>query len=63
MEKRYGIGPPTISVPRIKKAVGAKLSYEPPYIVDADYYAYIAALFVLLYLTLTYFCQPVKVRH
>jgi 2-iminoacetate synthase len=42
--KRYGIGPHNIYVPRIKKAVGAKLSYELPYVVDADYFAYIAAL-------------------
>jgi len=44
MERRYGIGPHTISVPRIKRAVGAKLSYEPPYFIDDEYFAFIVAI-------------------
>ncbi len=44
MERRYGIGPHTISVPRIKRALGARLSYEPPYSIDDEYFAYIVAL-------------------
>jgi 2-iminoacetate synthase len=31
LDKKYGVGPHTISVPRIKPAIGAPLSLKPPY--------------------------------
>lgn len=44
MKKIYGIGPHTISVPRLKYAKGAEISYNPPYLIDDDYFAYIVAV-------------------
>lgn len=44
MEKIYGIGPHTISVPRIKPAEGASLSYNPPFHINDDFFAYIVAI-------------------
>lgn len=44
MKKIYGVGPHTISVPRIKYAKGAKLSYKPPYNIDDDFFCYIVAV-------------------
>ncbi len=44
MESIYGIGPHTISVPRIKPAKGAKLSFNPPYNVSDDFFIYIVAV-------------------
>jgi len=44
MKKIYGVGPHTISVPRLKYAKGAKLSYEPPYHIDDEYFCYIVAI-------------------
>lgn len=44
MKNRYNIGPHTISVPRIKPALGSDLSFLPPYIVDDDFFAYIIAI-------------------
>lgn len=44
MEKIYGIGPHTISVPRIKPATGAELSFNPPYTIDDDFFTYLIAV-------------------
>ncbi len=34
LEKNYGIGPHTISIPRMEPAFGSNISYDPPYPVD-----------------------------
>lgn len=34
LEKEYGAGPHTISVPRMRPADGSELSITPPYVVD-----------------------------
>ncbi len=45
LEKEFGLGPHTISVPRIEPANGAPLSFEPPYPVsDRDFKKIIALL-------------------
>lgn len=44
MKKNFGIGPHTISVPRIKPATGSELSFNPPYKIDDDFFAYIIAV-------------------
>jgi 2-iminoacetate synthase len=44
MESRFGVGPHTISVPRIKPARGAELSFSPPYPIDDDFFTYIIAV-------------------
>lgn len=44
MVKIFGVGPHTISVPRIKPAAGAELSYNPPYPIDDNNFAYIIAV-------------------
>lgn len=44
MVKIYGIGPHTISVPRIKPAKGAKLSFNPPYKISDDFFTYLIAV-------------------
>lgn len=44
MEKIYGVGPHTISVPRLKPAKGAELSYTPPYHISDDFFTYIIAV-------------------
>ncbi|MCX7771331.1 MAG: [FeFe] hydrogenase H-cluster radical SAM maturase HydG [Proteobacteria bacterium] len=44
MKKVYGVGPHTISVPRLKFAKGAKLSYNPPYKIDDEYFCYLVSV-------------------
>ncbi|MFA4973368.1 MAG: [FeFe] hydrogenase H-cluster radical SAM maturase HydG [bacterium] len=45
LEKKFGVGPHTISVPRIEPAHGAPLSYDPPHALsDADFKKIIAVL-------------------
>lgn len=45
LEDRYGVGPHTISVPRIEPATGSPFSEQPPYAVsDADFRKLIAVL-------------------
>lgn len=45
LEKEYGVGPHTISIPRIEPALGSSLSYNPPYPVnDEDFKKIIAVL-------------------
>lgn len=44
MKKNFGIGPHTISVPRIKPAQGSELSFNPPYKIDDDFFSYIIAV-------------------
>jgi 2-iminoacetate synthase len=45
LEDKFGIGPHTISVPRIEPALGSDLSYHPPYQVsDVDFKKIIAVL-------------------
>ncbi|TET36917.1 MAG: [FeFe] hydrogenase H-cluster radical SAM maturase HydG [Planctomycetota bacterium] len=45
LEKSYGIGPHTISVPRLEPALGSDISRNPPYPVsDADFRKIIAVL-------------------
>ena len=45
LEERFGIGPHTISVPRIEPATGSEVSYNPPYPVsDRDFKKIIAIL-------------------
>ncbi len=44
MEKIFGVGPHTISVPRIKPAEGASLSFNPPYVINDDFFVYIVAV-------------------
>ncbi len=45
LEERFGLGPHTISVPRIEPANGAPLSYNPPYpLKDRDFKKVIALL-------------------
>ncbi|MFA5092543.1 MAG: [FeFe] hydrogenase H-cluster radical SAM maturase HydG [Candidatus Omnitrophota bacterium] len=45
MEKTLGVGPHTISVPRIEPAVGAELSFNPPHrICDQDFTKVVAVL-------------------
>lgn len=36
LEEKFGVGPHTISFPRIKEALGSELSYNPPYKVSDD---------------------------
>jgi 2-iminoacetate synthase len=45
LEDKFGIGPHTISVPRIEPALGSDVSYQPPYPVsDLDFKKIIAVL-------------------
>ncbi|MDR0292268.1 MAG: [FeFe] hydrogenase H-cluster radical SAM maturase HydG [Elusimicrobium sp.] len=45
LEKKYGVGPHTISVPRIEPAEGSELSEHPPYqLADTDFKKVIAVL-------------------
>lgn len=45
LEKNYGVGPHTISVPRIEPALGSDVSYQPPFAVsDFDFKKIIAVL-------------------
>ncbi len=45
LEKNFGIGPHTISIPRMEPALGSSLSYDPPYPVsDEDFKKIIAVL-------------------
>ncbi|MFH1223525.1 MAG: [FeFe] hydrogenase H-cluster radical SAM maturase HydG [Pseudomonadota bacterium] len=44
LEKEFGIGPHTISVPRIEPACGSDLSYNPPYPVSDDDFKKIIAV-------------------
>ena len=45
LEKTFGIGPHTISIPRIEPALGSSVSYNPPYPVnDGDFKKIIAVL-------------------
>jgi len=45
LEKNFGIGPHTISIPRIEPALGSDVSYSPPYAVeDKDFKKIIAVL-------------------
>lgn len=44
MKKIYGVGPHTISIPRLKYAKGADLSYNPPYPIDDEFFCYIVAI-------------------
>ena len=45
LEKRFGVGPHTISVPRLEPALGASLSSEPPHPVsDADFRKMVAII-------------------
>lgn len=45
MEDKLGVGPHTISVPRIEPAVGSELSFNPPYkISDNDFMKVVAVL-------------------
>lgn len=45
LEARYGVGPHTISVPRLEPAAGSELSHHPPYAVsDVDFRKIVAVL-------------------
>jgi len=44
LEDKYGLGPHTISVPRIEPATGSALSYNPPYPVSDDDFKRIIAV-------------------
>jgi len=45
LEKKFGVGPHTISIPRIEPAVGSAFSEHPPYIVsDEDFKKLVAIL-------------------
>lgn len=44
MKNIYGVGPHTVSVPRIKYAKGAELSFNPPHIIDDEFFCYIVAI-------------------
>lgn len=45
LEEKYGVGPHTISVPRLEPAFGSQVSYNPPYPVsDNDFRKIIAVL-------------------
>lgn len=44
MKKIYGVGPHTISIPRLKYAKGADLSYKPPYPINDEFFCYIVAI-------------------
>ena len=45
LEQRFGVGPHTISVPRIEPAVGSRLASNPPYAVsDVDFLKLVAIL-------------------
>lgn len=44
LDKRFGIGPHTISIPRIEPAFNAPLSNQPPYAVDDDSFKKIIAV-------------------
>jgi len=44
LEKEYGVGPHTISIPRIEPALGSELSYHPPYLVSDDDFKRIIAV-------------------
>jgi len=45
LENKFGIGPHTISVPRLEPALGSDISYSPPYAVsDEDFKKIIAVL-------------------
>ncbi|MFN3691279.1 MAG: [FeFe] hydrogenase H-cluster radical SAM maturase HydG [Fervidobacterium sp.] len=45
LEERFGVGPHTISFPRIEPAVGSEISYNPPYRVnDSDFKKLVAII-------------------
>ena len=44
LEKEFGVGPHTISVPRIEPALGSDVSYHPPYLVSDDDFKRIIAI-------------------
>ena len=44
LEEEFNLGPHTISVPRIEPAVGAELSYQPPYKISDDDFKKIVAV-------------------
>ncbi|MCD4656083.1 MAG: [FeFe] hydrogenase H-cluster radical SAM maturase HydG [Planctomycetes bacterium] len=45
LENKFGVGPHTISVPRIEPALNSEVSYNPPYVVnDEDFKKIIAVL-------------------
>src|SRR4030067_2525031 len=45
LEKEYGVGPHTVSVPRIEPAAGAPISINPPHAVgDEDFMKLVAIL-------------------
>ncbi|MEI6093800.1 MAG: [FeFe] hydrogenase H-cluster radical SAM maturase HydG [bacterium] len=45
LEEKFGIGPHTISIPRMEPALGSEVSYDPPYPVsDEDFKKIIAVL-------------------
>ncbi|MBF0361255.1 MAG: [FeFe] hydrogenase H-cluster radical SAM maturase HydG [Oligoflexia bacterium] len=44
LEKSFGVGPHTISVPRIEPALGSEVSYNPPYPVDDESFKKIIAI-------------------
>lgn len=66
LEKRFGVGPHTISFPRIEPAVGTKFADHPPYRVpDADFKRLVAILRVAVpYAGLILTCrEPVALRN
>lgn len=44
LEREYGAGPHTISVPRMRPADGSELSITPPYLVDDDNFRKLVAI-------------------
>lgn len=44
MEDKYGVGPHTISFPRLEPALGSYISEHPPYLVDDDLFRKIVAV-------------------
>jgi len=44
LEEKFGVGPHTISVPRIEPAVGSSLAERPPYVVSDDDFKKIVAI-------------------
>jgi len=44
LEEKFGMGPHTISIPRIEPALGSNLSYDPPYSVDDENFKKIIAV-------------------
>jgi 2-iminoacetate synthase len=66
LEKRFGVGPHTISFPRIEPAVGTRFADEPPHRVpDADFRRLVALLRVAVpYAGLILTCrEPVSLRN